>query len=142
MKIIVRTQDDLSRFITLIQDCKIVQGKRYSAIFQEIRKKVKFDQHALLNIWCRCLADELEADKAQAGWYKEFYKKIVLPGIAEPEVKIIKGVRLEKYSTADLNTLQMSQLISFIKQHALDNFNIRLLTLEDKNFMDFYESYR
>jgi len=142
MKIIVRNQDDLNRFITLIKDRVVKAGKKYRAIFEEIRKEKTHDQLSVLHIWFRCLADELEGDKAQAEWYKEYYKKRVLPGIAEPEVKIIRGVRLEKYSIAALNTLQASQLITFMKQDALDQFNIRLLTREDKNFMEFYETYK
>jgi len=142
MKIIVRNQDDLTRFITLIQDKIIVYGKKYRAIFEEIRKEKTHGQLSVLHIWFRCLADELEGDKAQAAWYKEYYKQKFLPGIAPPEVKIIRGVRLEKYSIADLNTLQASQLMTAMQRDARDQFNILLLTLEDKNFMEFYETYK
>jgi len=142
MKIIVRNQDDLGFFIDSIKDCKVVSGKKYSAKFSEIRKKRTYKQNSVLHIWFRCLAIELEGDPAQAEWYKEYYKGRVLPGIAEPEIKIINGVTLKKYSVAGLNTLQESQLMTFIKQDALDQFGIRLLTQDEKQFDEFYETYR
>jgi len=142
MKIIIRNEADKQAFLNLVVDRKIIDGKRYVGIFQEIRKKHTFDQRALLHIWFRCMAVELEGDPAAAEWYKEYYKKRALPGIAEPEIKIIKGVKLEKYSTKTLNTLQMSQLTTFVKRDAFDQFGIRLLTLEDIHFMEFYEIYR
>jgi len=142
MKVIVKTQDDLDYFIGSIKDRKVIPGKKYRAEYSEIRKKRTHDQNSVLHIWFRCLAIELEGDPAAANWYKEYYKSVVLPGIAEPEIKIIRGVTLKRYSVADLNTLQESQLMSFMKRDAFDQFGIRLLTQDEKQFDEFHETYK
>ena len=142
MKVIVKTKSDHDFFVDSIKDRKVVPGKKYRAIYSEIRKKRTYKQNSVLHIWFRCLAIELEGDPAAANWYKEYYKSIVLPGIAEPEIKIISGVTLKRYSVADLNTLQESQLMAFMKRDAFDQFGIRLLTQDEKAYDEFYETYR
>ena len=142
MRRVIKNKGDLDYFVDSIKDRKVIPGKKYRAEYSEIRRRRTLKMNAVLHIWFRCLAIELEGDPAAANWYKEYYKSVVLPGIAEPEIKIIRGVTLKRYSVADLDTLQESQLMSFMKRDALDQFGIRLLTQDEKQFDEFYETYK
>ena len=54
MKLIVRNQDDLNRFITLIKDRTIKPGKKYVAEFRQLSEKRTLDQNALFSFVVYC----------------------------------------------------------------------------------------
>ena len=135
MKLIVRNQDDLNRFITLIKDRTIKPGKKYVAEFRQLSEKRTLDQNALFHLWCNVIEQETGQP---ADDVKEYIKQKFMPAVT----KEIFDLDVPIWRTRDLNTMEFGGLLDNFKGWALDMLGIPLLTLEDKNFMEFYETYR
>ena len=135
MKLIVRNQDDLTRFITLIKDRAIKPGKKYVAEFRQLSEKRTLDQNALFHLWCNVIEQETGQP---ADDVKEYIKQKFMPAVT----KEIFDLDVPIWRTRDLNTMEFGGLLDNFKGWALDMLGIPLLTLEDKNFMEFYETYR
>uniref|UniRef100_A0A6M3JL52 NinB protein n=1 Tax=viral metagenome TaxID=1070528 RepID=A0A6M3JL52_9ZZZZ len=135
MKIIVRNQDDLTRFITLIKDRAIKPGKKYVAEFRQLSEKRTLDQNALFHLWCNVIEQETGQP---ADDVKEYIKQKFMLAVT----KEIFDLDVPVWRTRDLNTVEFGVLLDNFKGWALDTLGIPLLTLEDKNFMEFYETYK
>lgn len=135
MKVIVKTQDDLRRFIELIKGRKIIQGKKYVAEFRGLREKRGLDQNALFHIWCRVVEQETGQS---ADDVKDFIKQKYMPSVT----RRIFDEDITTWRTRDLTTAEFGDLLDLFQAWAMDFHGILLLTLEDKNFMEFYETYR
>ena len=135
MKLIVRNQDDLTRFITLIKDRAIKPGKKYVAEFRQLSEKRTLDQNALFHLWCNVIEQETGQP---ADDVKEYIKQKFMPAVT----KEIFDLDVPIWRTRDLNTMEFGGLLDNFKGWALDMLGIPLLTLEDKNFMEFYETYK
>ena len=135
MEIIVKTQDDLQRFVDLVKDRKIKEGRKYRAEFTAILEKRNLSQNALFHLWCSVIEQETGQPFDDV---KDFIKKKFMPSIT----KKIFGEDITIWRTRDLNIAEFGRLLDAFKAWALDDLGILLLTLEDKNFMEFYETYR
>lgn len=135
MKIIVRNQDDLKRFITRIGNRKIIPGKKYAAEFRQLSEKRSLDQNALFHLWCNVIESETGQSAEDV---KEYIKQKFMPAVTRQ----IFDLNVPIWRTRDLNQSQFSELLDRMKSWALDSLGIMLLTLEDKNFMEFYETYK
>uniref|UniRef100_A0A6M3KE85 NinB protein n=1 Tax=viral metagenome TaxID=1070528 RepID=A0A6M3KE85_9ZZZZ len=135
MKLIVRNQDDLTRFITLIKDRAIKPGKKYVAEFRQLSEKRTLDQNALFHLWCNVIEQETGQP---ADDVKEYIKQKFMLAVT----KEIFDLDVPVWRTRDLNTVEFGVLLDNFKGWALDTLGIPLLTLEDKNFMEFYETYK
>jgi len=135
MKVIVRNQDDLNRFILLIKDRIIKPGKKYVAEFRQIQAKRSLDQNALFHLWCHVIEVETGTSAKRV---KDFVKSEFMPTITDE----IFGKTIKIQHTSELLKDQFSKLLTDFKDWALDFLGILLLTLEDKNFMEFYETYK
>jgi len=135
MKIIVKTQGDLKRFIDLISGRKIIDGKKYRAEFTTLQIKRTLDQNALFHLWCNVVSQETGQPTDDV---KEYVKQKFIP---ETKRKIFDD-EITVYRTRDLRISEFGHLLDLFKMWAWDYLGILLLTLEDKNFMEFYETYR
>ena len=135
MKIIIRNEADKQTFINLIADRKIIEGKKYIGEFKQIQSKRTLDQNALFHLWCNVIESETGQS---ADDVKEYIKQKFMPAVT----KQIFDLDVQIWRTRDLNTLEFYNLLRFFKEWAMDTLGIPLLTLEDRNFMEFYETYR
>ena len=135
MKVIVKTQDDLSRFILLIKDRIVKPGKKYVAEFRQMQTKRSLDQNALFHLWCHVI-------EVETGQPMEDVKEYVKQRFMSAFIKEIFDLDVMIWRTRDLSQAEFSRLLDRVKSWALDSLGILLLTLEDKNFMEFYETYK
>ena len=135
MKVIVKTQDDLSRFILLIKDRIVKPGKKYVAEFRQMQTKRSLDQNALFHLWCHVI-------EVETGQPMEDVKEYVKQRFMSAFIKEIFDLDVMIWRTRDLSQAEFSRLLDRMKSWALDSLGILLLTLEDKNFMEFYETYK
>ena len=135
MKVIVKTQDDLNRFILLIKDRIIKPGKKYVAEFRQMQTKRSLDQNALFHLWCHVIEVETGQPAEDVKEYVKWKFMNVVP-------RYIFDLNITVWRTRDLDQGQFSDVLDKMKSWALDSLGILLLTLEDKNFMEFYETYK
>jgi len=135
MKIIIRNEADKQAFLNLVDDRKIIEGKKYVGEFKEIKPKRTLDQNALLHLWFHVV--EVETGQPFSD-VKDFVKQRFMPSVT----KEIFGFDVQIWHTSKLKIPEFSQLLDLFKAWALDFHGIPLLTLGDIHFMEFYETYK
>ena len=127
---------------------------------REIKMKRKLDQNALYWLWLTCIEKETGFKKDQLhvmyrasfllkeesyilGMLKEksFYrlKEIIVQFHYIPQLgEIIDYI---SRSTTELQVDEFARYLTSIKDHARENFNVILLNLDEKNFIEFYKEY-
>jgi hypothetical protein len=135
---------------------KLIEKQAWVEI-REIKMKRNLDQNALYWIWINAISKQAGRDKNELHFQ---YRALGLPkddeyitGILKPELwtrikPLIKEFRwfpgmdtiieIISYSTADREVGQFAAYMSFVQKHARVHFDVILLTLDDKHFIDFY----
>ncbi len=148
-----KKQQALEFFNKLFEKLCIIEIK-------EIKLKRSLDQNSLLWLWCTCIQEEIGLDKTEVYLlYRAMFltkpderiNNIIRTDLWE-KLKILifkfhyfKGldeiINVIAYNTSELDTTQFKNFLDKIKDHALINMNITLISLDDKNFSLFYNAY-
>lgn len=122
----------------------IIPESQLTAIIEEIKgifiKKTRsLSQNSLYWVWLTCIESETGNDKDNLHW---FFKHKFL-GYADLQINTKKTIEFIKVikSTTDLNTNQFNEYLTKIHSFCATELNITLLYPEDKNFLDFYNTY-
>lgn len=100
------------------------------------RRKVRtVSQNRLERLWLACIADETGNDSNELHDY--FKEKWI-----EPKEINMFGEKKLVYSTRNLNTIQFKNFLDKIQIFAQTELSIALPIPTDKNWDDFYETYR
>ncbi len=127
---------------------------------REIKKKRTFDQNSLYWLWLTVLQVETGMDKDELHLlyrakflqkpetyitsviYPVLWDKIYSRIIAFDYFKGLEDViNIISKSTTVLDTGEYTHYLNSIKDHAQENMNVTLITLDDKMFDDFYNEY-
>lgn len=138
---------------------KLLNKQAYVEL-REIKPKRNLDQNGLYWVWLTCLQVEIGMTKDEfhvlyrAKFLRrsdEYVLKIIKPNIWDrikelselfhyrPEFREI--IDLISKSTTELDEGQFARYLTAIKDHAYNNYNVVLLTLDDEHGMEFYKEY-
>lgn len=127
---------------------------------KEIKPKRSLDQNSLFWLWCTCIQEETGIDKTEVYLlYRAIFltkpedriNKIIRPDLWD-KLKVLilkfhyfKGldeiIDVIAYHTSELDIAQFKVFLDKIKDHALINMDIVLISREDKDFNLFYNTY-
>lgn len=138
---------------------KLIEKESFIEL-RTIQKKRTVDQNSLYWLWLACIERETgNAKDIMHLLYRanflcvpdEKIIKIIIPGLWEKcKIRIncfdyFKGlediISIISKSTTGLDKAEMAAYLDRIKDHANQTFDIRLMTLEEKGFDDFYNEY-
>jgi hypothetical protein len=135
--------------------------KQANIEINEIKKRRSLDQNALYHVWLACIEKETGNDKNESHL---LYRSMFLPkpdeyitAIIRPDLWEKLRIRIANFnyfdgldkiidivsdSTTSLDTAKMTIFMEQVRDHANKNMGILLLTLQDQNFQDFYNTYK
>lgn len=127
---------------------------------REMKMPRSIDSNRLYWVWLACIAKETGRDSNELHF---LYRAMFLPKERDYIVRIIHADLYDKVmncvtefryfagmdlvidiiseSTTDQDSAQFSGYLDNIKKHARVNFDVILLSMEEKNFEDFYREY-
>lgn len=148
-----KKQSAIEYFNKLIQKVCTIEIK-------EIKPKRSIDQNSLYWLWLTCIQEETGQDKNELHLLyramflqkEDSYITSIIRAELWPQLKIMfNSFQFIKYlpeiidvisrSTTELDTKEFTDYLGKIQDHAAINMNVTLLTLSDKNFNDFYNTY-
>jgi hypothetical protein len=127
------TEEDRNQAITSLVKIELSQGWYFE--LSKRRKVRTVSQNRLERLWLTCIATETGNDSNELHDY--FKQKWI-----EPKEVIIFGEKKLIYSTRDLNTIQFKEFLDKIQAFASSELGIILPIPEDKQWDQFYETYR
>lgn len=148
-----KKQSAIEYFNKLIQKVCTIEIK-------EIKPKRSIDQNSLYWLWLTCIQEETGQDKNELHLlYRAMFLtkddnyiiSIIRPELWQQLKIMFNNFKFIKYlpeiidvisrSTTDLDTKEFTDYLGKIQDHSAINMNVTLLTLSDRNFNDFYNTY-
>lgn len=115
--------------------CSLLRNGEYTVKITRKTTPRTVSQNALMWMWYKCMEDATGTRKED---FHEHYKKMFLMRV----VQIGRKVEKVYGSTADLNTIQMTEYLEKVKADAAVEFGINLPLPVDRNYQAFITEYR
>lgn len=132
MKRKLNTEIDREMTIAAIKRLDLSKSYTIEIIQKKIRRSLS--QNSLLWLWLTCIEQETGTNRDEL--HEIFKHKFLLPKSVE-----LYGVKYDKYSTAELDTIQFKYYLDKIQVFALAELSITLPDPEDRNWEAFYSYY-
>ena len=131
MKKIIRNETDREIFLSIVKNIKI--DSNWVGEIKKQRKIRTISQNRLYWLWLKAITMQTDYGY-EDNWWHEYYKNKFLPKVDFLDTKI-------SLSTKSLDTKQFTDYLDKIRADAIVEHGAELLTLNDKNFNEFYSNY-
>jgi hypothetical protein len=125
---------EVDRNMVLAQIQRLDLSKNYSIEISQKKKVRTLSQNRLERLWLKCISFETGTD---TNVLHDIFKKKFL----EPESIEQYGVKIDRYTTTNLNTIQFKYYLDKIQEFANSELGIKLPNPDEKYWEEFYEFY-
>ena len=115
--------------------CDLLRNGEYVVKIVRKSKPRSVSQNALMWMWYKCMEDATGTSKDD---FHDYYKAKYL----SRQAYVGKRCFIVAGSTAQLNTIQMTDFLNKVKADAATEFGINLPLPEDRHYQDFINEYR
>jgi nitrogenase molybdenum-iron protein alpha/beta subunit len=125
---------EVDRNMVLAQIQRLDLSKNYSIEINQKKKVRTLSQNRLERLWLTCISFETGED---TDVLHDIFKKKWL----EPEIIEKYGVKVERYTTTNLNTIQFKYFLDKIQTFANSELGIVLPNPDEKYWEEFFDFY-
>lgn len=125
---------EVDRQMVIAQINRLDLSKNYSIDINQKKKVRTLSQNRLERLWLTCISFETGTD---TNVLHDIFKKKFL----EPEIVEQYGVKIERYTTTNLNTIQFKYYLDKIQEFANSELGITLPNPDDRYWDEFYSFY-